>query len=143
LETVDYTDLQGLFAKMPWTMAGFVLAAFSIIGVPPTCGFFSKWYLVIGAIDSQNWVFAAALLLSSLLTAVIFFKILVRIYFGDSSESHPSTPGTLGSLDPSFNEAPLSMLLPTGIMAIGVLTLGFFSGKIISSVIQFTVPGGF
>jgi len=136
-------DFSNLYKKMPLTMAAFTIGGLSIVGIPPTCGFFSKWYLVIGAIDSQNWVFAAALLLSSLLTAVIFFKILVRIYFGDSSESHPSTPGTLGSLDPSFNEAPLSMLLPTGIMAIGVLTLGFFSGKIISSVIQFTVPGGF
>ncbi|MCG8635600.1 MAG: monovalent cation/H+ antiporter subunit D family protein, partial [Desulfobacterales bacterium] len=52
LDRVDLTDLQGLFGKMPWTMAGFVVAAFSIVGVPPTCGFFSKWYLILGAFEA-------------------------------------------------------------------------------------------
>ena len=136
-------NFSNLYKKMPLTMAAFTIGGLSIVGIPPTCGFFSKWYLVIGAINSQNWIFAVALLVSSLLTAVIFFRILVRIYFGGSSENEPSNPRTLESSNPSFDEAPLSMLLPTGIMAIGVLTLGFFSGKIISSVIQFTVPGGF
>ena len=136
-----------LYKKMPLTMAAFTIGGLSIIGIPPTCGFFSKWYLVLGALESQQWVFAATLLISSLLTAVIFFKILVKIYFGDSSENEPLPAGRqarpLESSTPVFDEAPLSMLLPTGIMAIGVLTLGFFSGKIISNVIQFTVPGGF
>jgi multicomponent Na+:H+ antiporter subunit D len=148
-------DFRTLYKKMPLTMAAFTIGGLSIVGIPPTCGFFSKWYLVLGAINSQNWIFAGALLVSSLLTAVIFFRILVKIYFGDSKEEEPLNPRTLGSrkgtlshrdftsLSPSFNEAPLSMLLPTGIMAIGVLTLGLFSGKIISSVIQFTVPGVF
>jgi multicomponent Na+:H+ antiporter subunit D len=137
--TRNVHDFGQLYKKMPLTMAAFTIGGLSIVGIPPTCGFFSKWYLVIGAIEAQQWVFAGALLLSSLLTAVIFFKILVRIYFGDTSDNEPSNE----TMTPAFDEAPLSMLLPTGIMAIGVLTLGFFSGKIISSVIQFTVPGGF
>jgi multicomponent Na+:H+ antiporter subunit D len=136
-------NYSNLYKEMPFTMAAFTIGGLSIVGIPPTCGFFSKWYLVLGALESQNWIFAATLLISSLLTAVIFFKILVRIYFGDPGETGTSNPGTLEPLNPSFNEAPMSMLVPTCIMAIGVLTLGFFSGKIISSVIQYTVPGGF
>jgi multicomponent Na+:H+ antiporter subunit D len=137
-------DFNNLHKKMPLTMAAFTIGGLSIVGIPPTCGFFSKWYIVLGAINSDNWIFAGALLLSSLLMAVIFFRIFVKIYFGDSSEEASLNPRTLSApADPSFNEAPLSMLLPTGIMAAGVLALGFFSGKIISSVIQFAVPGGF
>ncbi len=45
---------------MPWTMAGMVLAGLSIIGVPPTCGFFSKWYLVLGAFEAGAYHFAGA-----------------------------------------------------------------------------------
>ena len=76
LDTVEIKDLSGLFAKMPWTMTGFVLAAFSIIGVPPTCGFFSKWYLILGAFEAGAWHFAAALLISSLICAILFSRCL-------------------------------------------------------------------
>jgi multicomponent Na+:H+ antiporter subunit D len=130
-----------LYKKMPLTMAAFTIGGLSIVGIPPTCGFFSKWYLVLGAIESQQWVFAATLLISSLLTAVIFFKVLVNVYFGLQSSADSKSSSGDGTV--VMDEAPLSMLLPTGIMAIGVLTLGFFSGKIIFNVIQFTVPGGF
>jgi multicomponent Na+:H+ antiporter subunit D len=129
-----------LYKKMPVTMAAFTIGGLSIVGIPPTCGFFSKWYLVLGALDSQNWIFAGTLLVSSLLTAVIFFKILVNIYFGQPSDDVHNINSNEAVIR---DEAPLSMLLPICIMAVGVLTLGFFSGKIISSVIQFTVPGGF
>ena len=130
-----------LHKKMPLTIIAFTIGGLSIVGIPPTCGFFSKWYLVLGAIEAQQWVFAAALLVSSLLTAVIFFKILVNIYFGPQPSADPKESISHGAV--IRDEVPLSMLLPTGIMAVGILTLGFFSGKIISSVIQFTVPGGF
>jgi len=130
-----------LHKKMPLTIAAFTIGGLSIVGIPPTCGFFSKWYLVLGAIEAQQWVFAAALLVSSLLTAVIFFKVLVNIYFGTQSPADSKESSSHGAV--IRDEVPLSMLLPTGIMAVGILTLGFFSGKIISSVIQFSVPGGF
>ena len=48
----NLTDFKNLFKKMPYTMAAFVVTALSIIGVPPTCGFFSKWYLIQGAISA-------------------------------------------------------------------------------------------
>lgn len=145
-------DLSGLYKQMPLSMAAFTIGGLSMVGVPPTCGFFSKWYLVLGAINAHKWIFAGSLLLSSLLTAVIFFRMLVNIYFKDagiqgvkeSSESEPSNPQTLESSNTvSYDEAPLSMLMPTGIMAVGVLSLGLFSGRIITAVIRFTVPGGF
>jgi len=139
--TRNVHNFSNLYKKMPVTTAAFTVGGLSIVGIPPTCGFFSKWYLVLGAIDSQQWVFAGTLLFSSLLMAVIFFKVLVNIYFGSQPVSGAHSIGGNGAV--VMDEAPLSMLFPICIMAVGILSLGFFSGKIISSVIQFTVPGSF
>lgn len=127
--TRNIYDLGGFGRKMPLTTAAFSVAAVSMIGIPPTAGFFSKWYLMLGAIDAEKWVFAGALLFSSLLNAVMFFRILEIVYFKGPTDH--------------FDEAPLSMLLPILFTAGAILALGVCSGRIISSVIQFTVPAGF
>jgi multicomponent Na+:H+ antiporter subunit D len=149
--TRNIYHLKHLHRKMPFTTAAFTIAGLSIIGIPPTCGFFSKWYLILGTINAQKWIFAGTLLLSSLLNAVIFFRIIENVYLKGSrgqgvkgsSENEPSNPRTLESLNPVFDEAPLSMLVPIFITAAGILVLGIYSGKIISNVIQFAVPEGF
>jgi multicomponent Na+:H+ antiporter subunit D len=151
IDTGDISRFRHLNRKMPFTMAAFTIAALSVIGIPPTCGFFSKWYLILGAIDAQQWVFAAALVLSSLLSAVVFFRVIENVYFEGSrgqgvkgsSENELSNPRTLESSNPVFDEAPMSMLVPIYIMVAGILLLGVFSGKIISTIIQFAVPEGF
>lgn len=123
----------GLNKSMPITMAAFTIAALSMIGIPPTAGFFSKWYLILGAIEAEQWIGAIALLFSSLVNAIIFFKLLEKIYFAkkDNIPKH------------KFPELPFSMLAPIVILALSILVIGASSGKIISKVIQFTVPGGF
>jgi multicomponent Na+:H+ antiporter subunit D len=131
--------LKGLHRKMPLTMAAFTIGGLSVVGIPPTCGFFSKWYLVLGAIEAGKWIFAGALLLSSLLTAIIFFRIMETVYLG--AHAHGDEAG--GHDDIKWDEAPLSMLIPISVMALGILVLGFLSGRIVESVIRFTVPGGF
>jgi multicomponent Na+:H+ antiporter subunit D len=128
-----------LHRRMPITMAAFTIAALSVIGVPPTAGFFSKWYLVMGAIYARKWIFAVFLLLSSLLVVVAFFRVIENIYFVSSGHTHDR----VGQEGIVRDEAPLSMLVPLLTMAAGILILGFFSGKIVSAVIQFTVPEGF
>ncbi len=123
----------GLNKSMPITMAAFTIAALSMIGIPPTAGFFSKWYLILGAIEAEQWIGAIALLFSSLVNAIIFFKLLEKIYFAkkDNIPKH------------KFPELPFSMLAPIVILALSILVIGASTGKIISKVIQFTVPGGF
>ena len=73
----------GLFRKMPITMTGFTIGALSMIGLPPTCGFFSKWYLVQGGIQSGHWEYVIALLFSSLIAAIIFFRLIEMAFFDD------------------------------------------------------------
>jgi multicomponent Na+:H+ antiporter subunit D len=131
-------QLTGLNRKMPLTMAAFVLSGLSVVGIPPTCGFFSKWYLVLGAIDSKQWLFVAVLLASSLLNAILFFRVIEKAYFKpvrdeDATDQKPA----------EIDEAPLSILIPLLIMTVGVLSVGLLSGKIVSEIIQFAIPANF
>lgn len=137
--TID--EYKALFKKMPLSSGSFAIGALSVIGIPPTCGFFSKWYLVLGAIHAQQWLFAAALLMSSLLSAVVFFRVLQNIFFAPSESAHEQ--GSEPHVEVMRDEAPVSMLIPILITVTGILLLGVFSGQIISTIIQYTVPEGF
>jgi multicomponent Na+:H+ antiporter subunit D len=132
-------QLTGLHKKMPITMAAFVIAALSIIGIPPTCGFFSKWYLVLGAMDGKQWWFAAILLVSSLLNAILFFRVIEHAYFKPALDNHEERKEEGMMID----EAPLSILIPILLLTAGILSVGMLSGKIVSAMIQFAIPAGF
>lgn len=115
----------GLFRKMPATMIAFTVAALSMIGLPPTCGFFSKWYLVRGGIESGHWGFVAALIFSSLINAIIFFRIFERAYLhADMDAPHGETPALPGP------KTPWSMALPLGIASVSLLIVGLFNATI-------------
>jgi multicomponent Na+:H+ antiporter subunit D len=131
-------DLQGLYRKMPVTMTAFTIGALSMIGVPPTAGFFSKWYLILGAIEAGSYHFMAALLISSLVNAILFFRV-IEIAFFEPSIDHHST-----ELSPEIviSEAPFSMLLPLLVVAIGLIIIGLYSGAIVTNIIQYAVPAG-
>ncbi|MFP4168581.1 MAG: complex I subunit 5 family protein [Desulfonatronovibrionaceae bacterium] len=134
----DFEHLRGLFTTMPWTMAGLFLTGASIIGVPPTCGFFSKWYLLLGGIEAGSWHFVSALILSSLVWAILFFRIVEIAFF--SEENHSSHGGPDPA--PALNEAPVSMLIPLGLAGTAVIALGIWSGYIVQYVIlPFTQQG--
>jgi multicomponent Na+:H+ antiporter subunit D len=65
-------DFKGIFRNMPITAVIFTVGALAVIGVPPTCGFFSKWYLLLGGIKAGQWAFVAALLVSTLINVALF-----------------------------------------------------------------------
>lgn len=135
----EISQLRYLHRKMPFTMAVFVIAALSVIGIPPTCGFFSKWYLILGAIDANKWIFVAVLLVSSLLNVILFFRCIENAYLEPMAE-HSSVGSELAV---TREESPLSMLIPILIAGAGIMSLGVLSGKIISTIIQFALPAGF
>jgi multicomponent Na+:H+ antiporter subunit D len=130
-------DLAGLYKKMPVTMAAFTVGALSMIGVPPTAGFFSKWYLILGAIDAGRYHFMAALLISSLVNAILFFKIIEIAYFEPKVDHHG------GETEKNIiDEAPLSMLVPLIIVALSLIIIGLYSGDIVTNIIHHSVPTG-
>jgi multicomponent Na+:H+ antiporter subunit D len=141
--TREIQQLRHLNKKMPFTMAAFTITALSMCGIPPACGFFSKWYLILGTIEAGQWVWAAALLCSSLINAVLFFRVIECAYLKPMEPAYALNGGETKHEEIQRDEAPLTMLVPIVIMAAGVILLGIFSGKIISSVIQFAVPASF
>ena len=131
------TDLQGLYRKMPVTMTAFTIGALSMIGVPPTAGFFSKWYLILGAIEAGSYHFMAALLISSLVNAILFFKIIEIAYFEPMTDHHGGKVH-----ETVISEAPFSMLLPLLVVAAGLIVIGLYSGTIVTNIIRFSIPAG-
>jgi len=114
--------------EMPWSMAAFCVAAISMIGLPPTAGFFSKWYLALGTVEAGQWPLLAALLISTLLNAVYFFRIFEQVYL------KPARAGASGR--EATGEAPPSMLVPTLVFAILLLILGIGNAVIVSKVLD-------
>jgi multicomponent Na+:H+ antiporter subunit D len=125
----EVSSFAGLGRKMPWTMAAFTVSALSMVGIPPAAGFFSKWYLLLGGIDRGNWFFVATILLSSLLTAVYFFRVLEQVYARGSEENAFK----------NVSDPPASMLFPTIILGAGVLVLGLLNSVIVSRVLELVV----
>lgn len=119
----------GLGRHMPLMMAAFSVAALSMIGIPPTGGFFSKWYLVRGGIDANNWVFVAVILASSLLTAVYFFRMIERVYAYPSPMSNTAEAG-------QKIEPPPRILVPILTLAAGVLILGLGNAVIVTQILE-------
>ncbi len=131
-----------LYRQMPYTMTAFVIAAFSMIGIPPTSGFFSKLYLILGSIEANQWIFVAVILLSSLLNVVYFINVVRTVYFGPSEAEIQTNPDKVRSYSPETKEVPWSMRLPIITTAAAILLLGIFNGTIIDQVIKFIIPTG-
>ena len=116
--------------KYPWTMASFSVAAISMIGLPPLAGFFSKWYLALGSIDNSNWLFLAVILISSLLNAVYFFRVLEKVYMMDPYK------GQTEPKEGAYNESKASMLIPTSILAVSLIVIGFANAIIVGILLD-------
>ncbi|BCA78294.1 proton-conducting transporter membrane subunit [Desulfuromonas sp. AOP6] len=138
--SLEFSKLQGLYRKMPITMAAFTVGAFSMIGVPPTCGFFSKWYLILGGIDAGQWGFVAALVISSLVNAILFFRIIEKGFFFAPGEEHGHGQAGHGEV---VAEAPAQMLQPLVLVAIALIVVGLSSGTIVDKVIRLALPASF
>ena len=139
--TRDIYQFRHLNKKMPYTMFAFIIAGLSVVGIPPTCGFFSKWYLLLGAIDLNQWMFAAVLLFSSLTSAVLFFRVVENAFLNPQT-GHGHGHGNHEE-EILRAEAPMSMLVPIFVTVVGIMLIGPMSGKIITLFIQHAIPAGF
>ena len=101
--SVHIDSMRGLGRRMPWTMGAFVASGLSLIGVPLTVGFVSKWYLILGAIERGWWPVAGLVLLTSLMAVLYIWRVVEAAYFHDFP----------GDDEHDLCEAPLAMLVPT------------------------------
>jgi multicomponent Na+:H+ antiporter subunit D len=141
---VDIDRMAGIARVMPLTMAAFAVASVSMVGLPPTAGFFSKLYLVQAAIQAGAWPVAVVVLISGLLTAAYLVRVLERAYFRDlrPETDDDDNPGTAQSTAMTAvrnaREVHVDTLVPTLLLAAGVVVLGLFNVPIMTVVL---VPG--
>jgi multicomponent Na+:H+ antiporter subunit D len=106
-------QLRGIGMRMPITMTAFTIGALSMIGVPPTGGFVSKWYILAGAFQDDNYVAIATIILSTVLNAAYFLPIIYMAWF--AKEDSGTSP---------HGEAPWPAVAALALTAL--LTIGFF-----------------
>jgi multicomponent Na+:H+ antiporter subunit D len=82
-------DLQGVARRMPWTLGAFTIAAISLVGVPGTAGFISKWYLVTAAFqhDALGVLLVTVIIASSLMAVIYLWRVLEPAWFGTPTEA--------------------------------------------------------
>ena len=109
------SEMVGIGKRMPVTMIAFFIGSLSVIGLPPTGGFFSKWYLVLGTLEADQMVMLVVLLTSSLLNGAYFLPIVYKAFYCTPEES---------MFEDKVQEAPLWCVVPLTITAI--LSVGLF-----------------
>ena len=114
-------QLRGIGWRMPVTMTAFTIGALSMIGVPPTAGFVSKWYILAGAFQADNYVAIMTIIASTALNAAYFLPIIYMAWFERESEPpvHP------------HGEAPWPAVLALVLTALMTLAFFFFNGPVL------------
>ena len=104
-------DLRGLARQRPWTMAAFVAAGLSLIGMPGTAGFISKWYLITAAVDQGTLgvLLVAVIVVSSLLALAYIWRVVEPAYFQQSE-----TPAAAAVVSPASRWLALITWLVVG-----------------------------
>jgi multicomponent Na+:H+ antiporter subunit D len=110
----NISEMNGIGRRMPWTMAAFAVGAIGMAGIPPVCGFLSKWYLCLGSMEAKEVVFVLILLTSSLLNVAYFFPIVYNAFFKKEA----------GAIQAARAEASWWMLAPILICALMSIILG-------------------
>ena len=129
VRTVD--DVGRMAKQAPWLTGSLIVVAMGMIGLPPTGGFFGKWYIILGALEANNYVAVGAVLLSTLLTLAYFVRIFERLF------RQASTSATV-----ELVETPIQIKLSLGATAAAVLVLGLLSDPIIGALIREALPPG-
>jgi multicomponent Na+:H+ antiporter subunit D len=123
------SQLDGIGRRMPWTMGAFAVGALAMIGVPPTAGFLGKWFILVGAMETANWVAVAVIILSTLLNAAYFLPIVFRAFFrAPAGQGHEHKSG----------EAPWPIVAALTVTAAGTVLM-FFSPEIPYALAQLMI----
>ena len=111
------SEMVGIGKRTPVTMTAFLIGSLSVIGLPPTGGFISKWFLVLGTLEADRIIMLVVLLGSSLLNAAYFLPVVYRAFFCTPEES---------MFEDKVQEAPLWCVVPLVVTAIISVGLFFF-----------------
>ena len=130
VRTVD--QLWKVRNRAPWISTVFVVGGWSLVGLPPMCGFFGKWYVLKGALADERWLLAGATVIGSLATAAYVARIWEQLFFARAPDAVESPP----------RAGIWSSVAASVVLAAGIVLLGLFSGRIIPAVIEPSLPIG-
>ncbi len=122
-------QLGTLRRKAPWLAGALVVVGLSMIGIPPTGGFFGKWYIVLGAIQAGEYAAVAAVVVATLLTLAYFASLFVRVFGGE----------TTAPPDGVAAEMPLRLRWCVGVLCVGIVSLGLLSDRLVGVLLGVTV----
>jgi len=113
----DIREFEGLGRRMPYTCFAMILAALAMIGMPPSAGFVTKWYLILAALDAKKYLFVAVIFFSTLLMIIYFWRVVEIMYI---------RADTRGGKTLAFqvDEVPPSMLIPSLSLAVLTFVIG-------------------
>jgi len=123
--------LAGLGRTMPLTSFGIVIGGLSLIGVPGTVGFVSKWYLVLAAVENGQWALAGAIVASSLLAVAYVWRFVEVAYFREPA------PGLV-----ERGEAPAALLIPAYVLVAATIWFGFATSFTVGSATRAAIMLG-
>jgi multicomponent Na+:H+ antiporter subunit D len=133
----EVSELRGIGRTMPVTTFAFLIGSLSVIGLPPMGGLWSKWFLVLGALDANQFAMVVVLIVSSLLNIMYLMPIPLRGFF-----SKPDNPGDEHGhqQDQGIHEAPLPCLIAISVASLGCLVLFLSSDPVFDLLRQIVAP---
>ena len=123
------SELKRIGRGMPWTTAALVITALSMIGIPPTGGFFGKLIIIMGAIEAGNFMAVGVIILATIITLVYFVRLVEKILF---ERKEPSGP---------LSFEPPSSRIAMGVVTASILLFGIFSDPVVIWIESLASPG--
>ena len=120
----EISDMRGLGRRMPFTMLAFLIGSLSIIGLPPTGGSWSKWFLMLGAADAGQETMMWVLMTSSLLSIGYLMPVVGRAFFSAPARDDAFFDGK------GIKEAPLLCVVAPVATAIGCVFLFLYADQL-------------
>lgn len=122
-------DFMGLGKRMPILFWSYTIVSLGLIGIPPTSGVISKWYLAVGCLESGlaglSWIGPVALLVSALLTAGYLLPLSIRGFLMEPDYN---------AVRSDYREPKPLMLVPVAVLAVLTLALGIIPAPLIGFV---------
>lgn len=126
------SQLNGVGRAMPITMIAFLIGTLSMIGIPPASGFISKWYMIYGSAQNEDYFIFTVMIISTLLNTAYFFPIIYKSFFAKTKEGD-----AIESFGSDGLEAPKSILIAlvtTSLISIALFFYPDFLLKLIKTV---------